>query len=203
MSNDLYAPPQSSVGGPTPAELSARANGELVYAGFWQRFAALFIDGLIVGVPALGLDLLFGGTNRMYALFMLVPTLMVLWYMNIYMVCKHGATPGKLCLGIRVSMRDGAPVSLNAALLRYAFMAVITVWGQIQIAYGAMQMTDETFKGLGYLERSAAVDALVPYSLTPSILMMVWALISIVTVVATREKRSLHDYMAGTVVVQT
>jgi uncharacterized RDD family membrane protein YckC len=203
MSNDLYAPPQSSVGGPTPAELSARANGELVYAGFWQRFGALVIDSLIVGIPMIGLDLLFGGMSRMYALFMLVPMLIVLWYMNIVMVCKQGATPGKLCLGIHVSMRDGATVGLKSALLRYAFMAGITVWGQIQLAYGAMQMTDETFKGLSYVERNTAIDALVPYSMTPSILLMGWALISIVTVVATREKRSLHDYMAGTVVVQT
>ena len=202
MSNDLYAPPQSSVGGPTPAELAARANGELAYAGFWQRFAALFIDGLLIGIPSVLLDIFLGGTTRMYGLFMLLPTFVAIWYVNIHMVCKYGATPGKLCLGIRVSMRDGAAVELKAALLRYAFMAFISVWTQVQIIFGAMQMTDEAFKGLGYLERSAAIDALIPYSMAPSILMMVWAVISVVTVLATKEKRSLHDFMAGTVVVR-
>lgn len=35
--------------------------GHLVYAGFWLRFAAIFIDGLIIGIPVMIVSAVIGG----------------------------------------------------------------------------------------------------------------------------------------------
>jgi hypothetical protein len=50
---------------PPPVAGSARVSSPLPYAGFWVRFAAYLVDGLILGIPfwivVVGLIFMFGG----------------------------------------------------------------------------------------------------------------------------------------------
>lgn len=83
-------------------------------AGFWARFAANLLDGLIIGLPLSFISyLLFGSWdetpitslgNVLYTL--LVP---VLWY---------GYTIGKKVLGIRIAKVDGSKLGFGTMLLR-------------------------------------------------------------------------------------
>lgn len=83
-------------------------------AGFWARFAAGILDGLIIGIPlAIISYLLFGSWdetpitsfgNLLYTL--IVP---VLWY---------GYTVGKKILGIRIAKMDGSKLGFGTMLLR-------------------------------------------------------------------------------------
>ncbi len=54
---------------PPSFEASARSSIAPAYAGFWVRFVAYFIDGLILGIPfgiiAVGVILMFGGFGAM------------------------------------------------------------------------------------------------------------------------------------------
>jgi len=54
---------------PSSFETSARASIAPAYAGFWVRFVAYFIDGLILGIPfgiiVFGIILMFGGFGAM------------------------------------------------------------------------------------------------------------------------------------------
>jgi uncharacterized RDD family membrane protein YckC len=109
----------------------ARLNtGALNYAGFWTRFAAVFLDGLILWVVNTAINLAAGlgafQTNRnpsagFTAIFVLVFFLEIaiaLSYETV-MIGKYGATLGKMACKIKVVTPDGAKVSYMRSLGRY------------------------------------------------------------------------------------
>lgn len=103
------------------------------YAGFWIRFVAILIDGIILSIAGAIVGLPFG----MYS--MGIPhdfpdvgpgylgTLVVVRVIGLaiaigyyaFFLTKYGGTPGKLALGLRVISGDGGPVSLGQAIARY------------------------------------------------------------------------------------
>jgi uncharacterized RDD family membrane protein YckC len=121
------------------------------YAGFWIRFLAALIDGLIVGFssaavqailfPALRPSMsLAGRTSSVMALAgigYLVGMAIGATYEGLF-VSKLGATPGKMVLGLRVVRPDGGPVSLGRAVGRYfakILSAIILLIGYIMAAF--------------------------------------------------------------------
>ncbi len=107
--------------------------GNAQFAGFWIRFAAKFIDGLIVGVPLMiGIFVFAGasalGASRMGAggqslmqimqLFLQIILSFVGAFYSAFMHSRYGATLGKMAVGIRVVTLDGQFPSFGRALGR-------------------------------------------------------------------------------------
>lgn len=106
--------------------ISSRTDA-LDYAGFWIRFGAKFIDGILISIPTYG---------AMYAAFGTVMpqdpnifTSSTYWAINIFsyglgllytwlLTWKYGATLGKMACGLKVVTADGDPVGLWRALAR-------------------------------------------------------------------------------------
>jgi len=112
------------------------------YAGFWIRFVAALIDGVILGVVSTALQFLligsafrpfmsvqqpvppdealavFGAMMGTLALGMLVNVLITSVYEGFF-VARVGATPGKMVLGLKVVRPNGAPVTLGRSFGRY------------------------------------------------------------------------------------
>ena len=112
------------------------------YAGFWIRFVAALIDGIILGVAGTAVQILFLGNA--FAPFMrirpnappeealaamgammgalsvsiLVGTAIGACYEGFF-ISRIGATPGKMALGLRVVRSNGGAVSLGRAFGRY------------------------------------------------------------------------------------
>lgn len=102
------------------------------YAGFWIRFAAKFIDGLIfmviLGIPV-GI-LMFttiqsagrgGGSPEMGILLQAViqlGSIIIAVAYNTFFNGKYGATPGKMAVGLKVVGADGQPISYMRAFGR-------------------------------------------------------------------------------------
>jgi uncharacterized RDD family membrane protein YckC len=135
------------------------------YGGFWIRFLARLIDGIIVGVLnaiiRIPLMLMFGigtigmgglgrglGVGRGGLIFgpalagMLgISTLIGLAIgaaYEVYFLSAHGATPGKMALGLRVIRADGGPISPMLALGRHFAMwisAFILMIGYIMAGF--------------------------------------------------------------------
>ena len=83
-------------------------------SGFWRRFVALLVDGIILGVVAGFLRAMFddNAANGM-------GTLIGLAYYT-YFEGSSGQTPGKKALGIRViDFSGGGPIGYGRALIRY------------------------------------------------------------------------------------
>jgi uncharacterized RDD family membrane protein YckC len=137
--------PLGVVRGMPPAALAGRR-----YAGFWIRFLARIIDGIILGVinaiVRLPLMLMFGigsmsmrGLGRdsgaglifapamigMLGISMLIGLALGVAY-EVYFLSSNGATPGKMALGLRVIRADGGTISPMLALGRHFAMWVST-----------------------------------------------------------------------------
>ena len=119
----------ASVGTPMAAGL-----GTMNFAGFWIRFAAKFIDSLILSVIVL-VPVLFivfamvssagqtgqGGPPPVIAVIQLVAQviyILVLVAYNTFFVGKWGATPGKMAVGLKIVTAEGEPVSFMRAFGR-------------------------------------------------------------------------------------
>lgn len=99
--------------------------GEFTYGGFWIRFLAKFIDGIVMQVVGLGLNLLLGllfDPSTQGGLFLAVS-----WVLSVsinaayatYFGGKYGATPGKLACRLRIVMADGSPITYLRAFARH------------------------------------------------------------------------------------
>ncbi len=108
------------------------AAGELKYAGFWIRFAAKFIDGLIIGLPLMIIYfiLIFPAATRARAAgtppdLGALPGLLQLFFVavglvyQVFFLGKYGATPGKMACKIKVVNSDGGKISYGRAAGRY------------------------------------------------------------------------------------
>jgi uncharacterized RDD family membrane protein YckC len=102
------------------------------YAGFWIRFVAKFVDGIIVGVAMMICFIPFfvmaaAGADSTgeppAAMLVMMPIVTIAPYFiqvlyNGFTVGKWGATPGKKMLGLRVVTPDMQPVSMGRAFGR-------------------------------------------------------------------------------------
>jgi uncharacterized RDD family membrane protein YckC len=112
--------------------------GSFLYGGFWIRFVAVFIDGMllnIIGFIILGVIAAAAGINffdpermrsqeqllRIFALegvFLLISLAMTATY-ETYCIGRWGFTLGKMICGLKVVMTDGSAVSYGRALGRH------------------------------------------------------------------------------------
>jgi uncharacterized RDD family membrane protein YckC len=84
-------------------------------AGFWRRFAAALIDGIIVGVIYGILTAILGGAAA-YGLAILVSGA----YFTYFEGSENGQTPGKMALGIRViDFGAGGSIGYGRAFIRW------------------------------------------------------------------------------------
>ncbi|MDJ0801835.1 MAG: RDD family protein [Desulfobacterales bacterium] len=106
---------------------SAGDRGSLVYAGFWIRFGAKLIDGLVLLVVNLvvGLGLLlaaggsaFSGEAAAGNLFLQIVYHAVGLVYTTFFLGRFGATPGKMACGLKVVFPDGRPIGYARALGR-------------------------------------------------------------------------------------
>ncbi len=98
------------------------------YAGFWRRFAAVFIDGIIMFVINFPANMGFrfsmskvsdGAGFIVLAVVLYLSMLLVPALYMILMNGKYGATLGKKALGIKIVKSDGIPISYGCAIGRY------------------------------------------------------------------------------------
>jgi len=101
---------------------------EMKHAGFWIRFLAMIIDGIILGIigsilfPGSGSGAMMtteGGFQMNFNAVFVGPQMIVpIVYVIGFWIWK-GATPGKMALGLKVIEQDGKKLSWQKAVLRY------------------------------------------------------------------------------------
>ena len=191
--------------GKNPKQIYTKSNEvdhtEGYYAGFPKRFAALMLDGLIAG--AVGYALIFLCIQLEIFPYFPASLLFSAWY-TVVLPIQYGGTPGKLIMGLQIINVSGEKINWNASLLRAAINLIIGVLGYIMTCNGYQTLPD------------SKIDAYPWYSL-PSALMMtdksLWEVLCVIsiiwpladTIVFFRDTkfRALHDYIAGTAVINT
>jgi uncharacterized RDD family membrane protein YckC len=139
-----YAPPRAAVYNANDYV----AGGEIVYAGFWKRFAAYFIDSILVGIVTWIVQMIvmagfFGvgaglssrgdpgamiaGAGLAGILFgmVLLPLAMQAAYFAWMHASARQATLGKMAVGIKVTGDDGQAISFARGIGRY-FAGIIS-----------------------------------------------------------------------------
>ena len=97
--------------------------GTTTYAGFWRRFAAWFLDGLLLSLVTLPFTLQFGGdaaaqAGRASAAGTISTVVGWLYYALMESSAKQ-ATVGKMALGIIVTDLEGRKIGFGRATGRY------------------------------------------------------------------------------------
>lgn len=132
--------PEEEIQGPRRPARPGQAKGKKAsrgeYAGFWRRFAAYLIDGVILWVALIVCAFLYGmGVGFYYARVqgrMATPDeiatavlyfyfgwlAVVLGYYGGMISSSHQATLGKMALGIKVCDLDGRPIGFGRAIAR-------------------------------------------------------------------------------------
>jgi len=99
--------------------------GQFVFAGFWIRFVAKFIDGIlqqvVVFVANLVLGAVISAAEAPTAFFVVSLTLSMLLSgaYSIFFTGKYGATLGKMALGLKVVRAGGGAVGYGLAAGRF------------------------------------------------------------------------------------
>ena len=152
-----------------PAEVSAIEGAGvegLQYRGAWIRLGGTVIDGVIIAIINLAFRTVLGTESTVVT--WLVPIIGAVYFIGFW--AWRGQTLGKMVIGARIVQRDGSPIGLARAILRYAgyfvYFLVMRIGGVVYVPY---------------------------------IILLVGFLI----IAFSREKRGLHDLLAGTVVINT
>ncbi|HEX7906081.1 MAG TPA: RDD family protein [Chitinophagaceae bacterium] len=105
-----------------PVETDLFTEAPLVYGGFWERFGAAFLDGLILLIPNY-IVIIFAGEGLGNVL-----SLVMNWlYYAISESSSTQATLGKKALGLKVITTDGQQISFGQATGRYFGKILSTV----------------------------------------------------------------------------
>jgi len=139
-----YAAPQAALGG----RAGAVHGGEVVYAGFWKRFAANIIDSVLVGIVGVLVQLLIGGMlfGGMAALstrpgeafgtvagvlglllMYLAPMALAAAYFGVMHASAQQASLGKMAVGIKVTDDAGEAISFWRGFGRYFGMVLSSI----------------------------------------------------------------------------
>ena len=165
------------------------------YKTFGRRFCAGFIDGLIllpIGILA----------KYMWSHHAAVPTaLFILWYIvhtaayRLYDILLHGyygQTIGKRIMGVIVINQDEKePMTIAQAVRRDIYPVIMAIIGITifvpRVLAGGYPTDPPTYSTMDWI-RSYSV--------------WLWFLMEFVTMLFSKRRRALHDYIAGTVVVR-
>src|SRR5262245_18863479 len=118
----------------TEAVLDARSGvqpGVLDYASVGRRFAAIFVDGLLMWIP-MGILIVIVGfqnvvsarVNNAWNFWFLIPTVINISYQAL-MLAARGQTLGKMALKVKVVGPDGSPISTGQAWGREVMRAIL------------------------------------------------------------------------------
>jgi len=167
-----------------------------------QRFLAKLLDGLIVLPAVIWSAWVVVESRPMAMLFPLAGLAFYLWY-DIYLVRHFGGTPGKLLAKLRIAKLDGSPVGYREALLRSSVELMFTVLAQIALLAAILQIPDAEYRRLDLANWVASINQAKPaWAGLTQLSSTLWTLTVLIVLLVNKRRRTLHDFIAGTIVVQ-
>jgi uncharacterized RDD family membrane protein YckC len=166
------------------------------YAGFWNRFGALIIDGLVLAPVTIGITY-FNATNWKSVEMLILLSLVGIIYKPL-MEFRFGATLGKMAMRMKVVNLDYEAPSLQEVMLRNIFHLLGSIFTLI---FTISVYLDPQFE---YVDGFGAYSAFVNSFMILQVISWVNGLISIVdgiVLIADKESRSLHDRIGKTYVI--
>lgn len=206
---------------------SESLSGQPQYGGFWWRFLACFIDGVIIQVGSflllivpsilLGLTLAASGVSNDFrilisGLFGMIARGVISWlYYGLMESSIRQATLGKLVCRLKVVNKEGERLGFGRASARQ--------WGRLAHSFIFSVIGTACFVFIGLLLTGASSKPIVallssvnpgPEALFPLLGILLWMMVGgllgsiagYLPALWTPKKQTLHDLIAGTVVVK-
>ena len=171
------------------------------YATFSQRFGAMWVD-LFVLVPLIVVNEVLQSISKGAALLLVIPMAASYLAYAIYCHGRFGQTVGKRAMRIRVVRTTGERIGWREAWLRSSIDVGFSVLNVIGSFVALATIADGEYYGVGWMRRGANLSAHQPswlhWSWTAA---QIWVWSEVVTMLFNKRRRSLHDFVAGTVVV--
>lgn len=173
----------------------------LVYSSFWQRFAAGWIDVLVV-LPVFLLHMSLAGQSRLLA--MVLDPIMESLYVGYMIYChgRFGRTIGKRVMQIRVIRTDGIRIEWPEAWLRSLLDVVFAFFGSVATLVALNAMTDADYRAaetwLGMKNTTAFEPPSLAWVTWGS---LIWACSHPIVILCNKRRRALHDFIAHTLVI--
>jgi len=118
------------------------------------------------------------------------------------MNANYGGTFGKLIVGIKIVKVNGETIHYKEAFLRNIVDLVFGVTIVIMQAYTLFKISDPSHESLTWIKKAGYLYKSMPDSYKPiSILNQIWIWSELIILLFNKKKRALHDFIAGTVVV--
>lgn len=169
----------------------------VIYGGFWVRFGAMFIDGLVLAPVSVGF-MYYNATSSKSALLLAVISILSLAYKPV-MEYVYGATLGKMALKLRVVNVEFEKAGLQEILLRNIFHIIpplVTLVFTISI-----YLTPEFQDVDGFMEYSQYTGQFKSLQIMNFVSGLI-TIVDAIVLVSDSRKRSLHDRIAQTLVIE-
>ena len=184
----------------------------LDYAGFRPRFLASLVDGLVLLVLAcpgwIFSRVAAASSVRLLAVYALGVFLPLVY--EVFFHASWGQTIGKRVTQIKVLTRNFRPIGWTKAIAR---SSVSILFGVLAIVLYTLIWGTISSNTLSHLTIAEALKLKPPMDSVPQSYLFLWATIRIcnnfwfwsevIVMLTNTKKRALHDFIAGTVVIET
>ena len=172
------------------------------YATFWPRFAAMWIDFFVL-LPVGLLNLWGQSVSKPLAMALVLPTAAFFSAYHIYCHGRFGQTIGKRVMGIRVARQNGEPIGWREAWMRSLVDLVFACLWSLSSFIALTSISDVDYYGTDWRQRTHALITLHPsWLLWTNTANRLWIWSEVVVMLFNKERRALHDFIAGTVVIR-
>jgi len=172
------------------------------YLTFWPRLLASCVDDLVLWPISFCIPIVLTKAPPMFISYSLFFVLSTAWYIySIWLIAKFGQTVGKMVCKVKVvDFKTEGNIGLKQAILRdlipILVLIPLLVYQTLLIFNGELNLSNLydpkiIFEG-GKLQLTLMFW--VP---------MGWNLAELITMLTNKQRRALHDYIAGTVVIRT
>ncbi len=175
---------------------------DMRYGGFFPRFWALIIDGLLF-YP---LNFLFDWAieqSRLSWTLLVLPNGLLLTSYTIIFHRYWGRTIGKMIAGVRVVQTNGRALLWKHAVLRDSVSILFTLLWSMSVWIILFDMPDEQYLAP---EEGRRVESVLKEQSTLTTLWgcggLIWGIAELVTLLTNDKRRAVHDFIAGTVVIR-
>ena len=176
-------------------------NGELRYAGIFRRVGAGLIDAAIILFFMFGIHWLSPHSRLIDGIWVVVIYFAGLVY-SVYLVKRFGGTPGKRLLNLRICRTDGSAIGYREAILRESVQTVLGGVLTIGMLMALLSVSSADYLSYELIERAEFLREHAPawYGFVDNCY-NVWLFSEYIVMLTNKRRRSLHDLIAGTVVI--
>ena len=177
---------------------------DVVYAGFWVRVAAILLDFIIL-LPIIVFfhyfEIYLNSLSGSVSYYVYIPNLLFNLAFEVILVKIYGGTPGKLIMGLKIIQKNGDNIDWKASFYRYSielFLAILNIYVLIHVLN---RNEESAYFNFLFMKMNQLGSNVQPE--LRSYIIFVWILSEAIVLISNHRKRTIHDFIAGTVVVKS